>query len=257
MHLDFTDQTVIVTGAASGIGFAASRAFAEAGATLQMADIDAQALEKAAQALSAGGRAPLTHVFDARIPEQVDALVEATLAACGRLDVMVNNVGLSHFTPVVETEPEDWRATVEVTLDTCFYGVRAALRPMRRQGGGAIVNISSGAGLRGVPNQSPYGAAKAGVINLTQTAALENAAAGVRINCIAPGIIDTPPVAGWLKTLPNQGRDFLKTQVAGRLGRPEEIAAAVLFLASRQASFINGETLAVDGGVAARLVPGL
>jgi len=257
MHLDFTRQTVLITGAAAGIGLATSRAFLESGALLWMADINAAALEKSARDLQAEGFAPHTRVCDVRDPEQVDALVAAALADGGRLDVMVNNVGVSHFTALAETTAPDWRATLEVTLDSCFYGVRAALRPMREQGSGAIVNISSGAGLRGAPRQGSYGAAKAGVINLTQVAALENADAGVRINCVAPGPIATPPMLAWMEKLPNRGEDFLRAQVAGRLGQPEEIAAAVLFLASAQASYINGQTLAVDGGVTAQLVPGL
>jgi NAD(P)-dependent dehydrogenase (short-subunit alcohol dehydrogenase family) len=156
----------------------------------------------------------------------------------------------------VETGSEDWQKTVDVTLHSCFYGVRAALRPMLERGSGAIVNISSGAGVLAVPFQSAYGAAKAGIINLTQTAAIENGAAGVRTNCIVPGPIATPPLLAWVDSLPHHGADYLEAQVSARLGEPEEIANAVAFLASEQASFINGVALAVDGGVSAKLATG-
>jgi len=257
MNVDFTNQTVVITGAASGIGFATARVFLEAGANLYMTDIDENALAAAATRLSQGSHQPSTRTCDVRSPEQVDALIEAVVDESGRLDAMVNNVGVTHFAPIVATETQPWLDTVSVTLHSCFYGLRAALRPMLEQGSGAIVNISSGAGVLAVPFQASYGAAKAGVINLTKTAAIENGASGVRINCVVPGPIDTPGIRRWMDTLPHRGADYEAAQVAGRLGRPEEIANAVVFLASSQASYINGTTLVVDGGVSAKLATGL
>lgn len=257
MHLDFKGKVVIVTGAASGIGLATSRRFLASGASVWMADIDGDALERAGSALAEAGPAPHNKVCDVRDPSQVDALVAAALEAHGALDVMVNNVGITHVAPVAETNSEAWQRTVEVTLHSCFYGVRAALRPMLERGRGAIVNISSGAGVLGVPFQAAYGAAKAGIINLTQATAIENGATGVRTNCIAPGPISTPPLLAWVDSLPNHGAEFLAGQVAGRLGETEEIANAVAFLASDEASFINGVVLAVDGGITAKLATGI
>jgi NAD(P)-dependent dehydrogenase (short-subunit alcohol dehydrogenase family) len=254
--LDFTGKVVVVTGAASGIGLAISRRFLDSGATLWMVDIDAGALESACAELAQAATAPHSRVCDVRNPDEVDAVVASALAEHGALDVMVNNVGVTHFASIVETGSEDWQKTVDVTLHSCFYGVRAALRPMLERGSGAIVNISSGAGVLAVPFQSAYGAAKAGIINLTQTAAIENAAAGVRTNCIVPGPIATPPLLAWVDSLPHHGADYLEAQVSARLGEPEEIANAVAFLASEQASFINGVALAVDGGVSAKLATG-
>ena len=257
MRIDFSNKAVIVTGAASGIGLAIARRLLQSGAVLWMSDVDEMALSGSKGALEAEGLAPRARVCDVRNADDVDALVGEVIEAHGRLDVLVNNVGVTHFAPVVDTGTEAWRATVEVTLDSCFYGVRAALRPMLAQGGGAIVNVSSGAGLLAVPEQGAYGAAKAGVIHLTRTAAVENGASGVRINCVVPGPIDTPPVRRWLESMPDGGASYERTQVAGRLGQPEEIAHAVAFLASAQASFINGAALAVDGGVSAKLATGL
>jgi meso-butanediol dehydrogenase/(S,S)-butanediol dehydrogenase/diacetyl reductase len=177
--------------------------------------------------------------------------VRAATAKFGRLDVLVNNAAAVLPGPVESLSDADWRRTLSVTLDGVFFGIRAALPVMAAQGGGSIINVSSGAAVAGEPGLGAYGAAKAAVVNLTKTAAVENAARGVRVNCILPGPIETPPLlaaveatggrAGWERQIP-----------CGRLGKPEEMAAVALFLASDESSYVHGAAIIADGGVAAR-----
>jgi meso-butanediol dehydrogenase / (S,S)-butanediol dehydrogenase / diacetyl reductase len=241
----------LVTGAGSGIGRAIALRFAAEGAAVVVNDIAAAAAERTAkeiEAASGRARAFPADVADAR---QVEAAVKFAIAQFGRLDVLVNNAAAVLPGPLETLSDDDWRRTMNVTLDGAFFGMRAALPVMAAQGGGAIINISSGAALGGEPGLGAYAAAKAAIVNLTRTAAVENAARGVRINTILPGPIETPPLlaaveatggrAGWERQIP-----------CGRLGRPEEMAAVALFLASDEASYVHGAAIVADGGVAAR-----
>ncbi len=244
-------KVALVTGAGSGIGRAIALRFAAEGAAVVVNDLladSAQRVVKEIEAANGRARAFPADVSDAR---QVEAAVRFATAQFGRLDVLVNNAA-SVVPGVVESlSDEDWRRTQSVTLDGVFYGMRAALPVMAAQGSGAIINISSGAAIAGEPGLGAYGAAKAAIVNLTQTAAVENAARGVRINTILPGPIETPPLlaaveatggrAGWERQIP-----------CGRLGKPEEMAAVALFLASDEASYVHGAAIVADGGVAAR-----
>lgn len=244
-------KVAIVTGAGSGIGRATALRFAAEGAKLVVNDLDADAAGRVAKEIEAAGGIARAFPADVADPRQVEALVREATTRFGRLDVLVNNAAAVIPGPVETIADADWRRTQSVTLDGVFYGIRAAVPVMAAQGGGAIINIASGAAVAGEPGLAAYGAAKAAVVNLTKTAAVENAARGVRINTILPGPIETPPLlaaveatggrAGWDRQIP-----------CGRLGKPEEMAAVALFLASDEASYVHGAAIIADGGVAAR-----
>jgi meso-butanediol dehydrogenase/(S,S)-butanediol dehydrogenase/diacetyl reductase len=244
-------KVAIVTGAGSGIGRATALRFAAEGAKVVVNDLDADAAGRVAKEIQAAGGTATPFPADVADPRQVESLVREATFRFGRLDVLVNNAAAVIPGPVESITDLDWRRTQSVTLDGVFYGLRAAIPVMAAQGGGAIVNIASGAAVAGEPGLAAYGAAKAAVVNLTKTAAVENAARGVRINTILPGPIETPPLlaaveatggrAGWDRQIP-----------CGRLGKPEEMAAVALFLASDEASYVHGAAIIADGGVAAR-----
>jgi meso-butanediol dehydrogenase / (S,S)-butanediol dehydrogenase / diacetyl reductase len=245
-------KVAVVTGAGSGIGRATAIRFATEGAALVVGDIWPDgAAEVAALIAETGGRSVAKHV-DVSISAEVDALIEEAVVMFGRVDIVMNNAAAPHGAPVSATTDEDWRRVMSVTLDGVFYGVRAALRRMVPQGSGSILNISSGAGLGGEVMLGAYGAAKAAVINLTKTAAVENAAHGVRVNCICPGPISTPPLAAWLDAIPGGAEAFSKQIPAGRIGEADEIANVATFLASDEASYVTGAVVVADGGVNAR-----
>ena len=244
-------KVAIVTGAGSGIGRATALLFAAEGAKVVVNDLNAEAAARVAKEIEAAGGIAASFPADVADSRQVEALVRDATSRFGRLDVLVNNAAAVIPGPVESISDIDWRRTQAVTLDGVFYGMRAALPVMAAQGGGAIINIASGAAIAGEPGLAAYGAAKAAVVNLTKTAAVENAARGVRVNTILPGPIATPPLlaaveatggrAGWERQIP-----------CGRLGTPEEMAAVALFLASDEASYVHGAAIIADGGVAAR-----
>ena len=241
----------IVTGAAGagGIGEAIARRFIAEGATVFVSDIQEGRAEEAAAAL---GERAIAWRCDVTDSEQVDALVAEALRRYGRLDVLVNNVGFTLPGFLAELSNETWERVLSGCLNSTFYGMRAALKPMRAQKSGSIINIGSAAGIAGAPGLGAYGAAKAGVINLTQTAALENFKAGVRVNCILPSAA-TKPLLAWYENHPDGQRARDAIYAYARFGQPEEIAAAALFLASEDAGYVNGVVLPVDGGVSSRV----
>jgi NAD(P)-dependent dehydrogenase (short-subunit alcohol dehydrogenase family) len=242
-------QICIVTGAASGIGEACARRFVAEGAKVIIADIQA---DKAAQVASDLGVTALARFCDVTDREQVDALVAEAVERFGRLDVMVNNVGFTTPGFLADLSDSEWHRVLNGCLSTAFYGLRAALRPMRAQGSGSIINMGSAAGLGGAPGLGVYGAAKAGVIAMTQTAAIENFKAGVRVNCILPNAATAPLLADFAKH-PAGKQAIERIEAYGRFGRPDEIAPALVFLASNEAAFVNGQILSVDGGLASRV----
>jgi meso-butanediol dehydrogenase/(S,S)-butanediol dehydrogenase/diacetyl reductase len=245
-------RVAIVTAAGSGIGRAIAKRFAAEGAHVVVNDRDAAAAEGVAREI--GGRAT-TFVADVSSSERVTAMIQETAARHGRLDVLVNNAAAPAFGRVEEMPDELWRAVFAVTLDATFFGLRAAIPVMAAQGRGSIINTSSAAGLNGTPNLGAYGTAKAAVIALTKTAAIEAAGRGIRINTICPGSIDTPPLAAFVDSLPGGRAGFAKAIPARRIGSPEEIANVALFLASDESSYVTGAVLVADGGVAAMLGP--
>ncbi|MDY0072682.1 MAG: SDR family oxidoreductase [Thauera sp.] len=243
------NKVCLITGAGSGIGAACVQDFLAEGARAVIAlDIDLDALQ-ALQKLSGKVEAFQCDVADAGA---FDALVRSVVARHGRLDVLVNNVGVSISGTLSDTSDQTWQQMLDLNLSSAFYGLRAALKCMQTTGG-SIINISSGAGLNGSPGMGAYGAAKAAMIHLTKTAAVENAASRTRINCVVPGTIATAPLLAWLDNLPG-GRQRAESRMLNRrMGDPQEVAKAVSFLASDDASYINGTTLVVDGGVSAQL----
>lgn len=250
---NFEGQVALVTGAASGMGLAAARAFAEAGASVVLSDIRADALDGPIEALKAAGHRVLGVAGDVSDEAFVKSLVEKTVAAYGSLDAAFNNAGIQ--SPAVETadvESAVFDRVNAINLRGVWLCMKYQLIQMRAQGSGAIVNNSSLGGLVGVPGRAAYHAAKHGLLGLTKSAALEYADRGIRINAICPGIVETPMVAGMLQGETAVMQEMMKDVPIKRLGTSQEIADAVLWLCSSAASFIVGVALPIDGGYTAR-----
>jgi NAD(P)-dependent dehydrogenase (short-subunit alcohol dehydrogenase family) len=246
---DFEGKVALVTGAAMGMGFATARMFAEAGAAVALADLDEDALGKAVAELEGAGHKVLGIRCDVSNEGEVEAMVRRTVDTFGRLDAAFNNAGIQIPSAEVTDVPDaDYERVMAVNLRGVWNCMKHELPRMQAQGTGAIVNCSSVGGLVGGPNLAAYHASKHGVIGLTKSAALENAARGIRVNCVCPGTIDTPMVAAMRAAKPEAMEGFIKRQPIGRLGKPEEIGAAVLWLCSDASGFVLGHALAVDGG---------
>ncbi len=253
MNISFTDKVALVTGAGSGLGLATARAFAASGASVVLGDWNEEAGRSAATALIDQGHRALAVRCDVSDDAQVEAMVEQAVSTFGRLDAAYNNAGVQNI--VAETADatrEDYDRVTAINLRGVWSCMKFELRQMRKQGSGAIVNCSSLGGLVGAPGRGTYHAAKHGVLGLTKSAALEYAARGIRINVVCPGIIHTPMVDGMMVGQADAIDAMLKDVPAGRLGRAEEIADAVLWLCSPAASFVVGHALAVDGGYTIR-----
>jgi NAD(P)-dependent dehydrogenase (short-subunit alcohol dehydrogenase family) len=250
---DFTGQVALVTGASSGMGLTTAQAFAEAGAAVVLADVNEAALGAAADTLTAAGHQALGVLCDVSQEDQVDAMVNQAVATFGRVDMAFNNAGIQAPPTDAADEPaETFDRVNAINLRGVWACMKHELRQMRTQGSGAIVNCSSLGGLVGLPGRAAYHASKHGVIGLTRSAALEYAPRGIRINAVCPGTIETPMVTEMITKGELSVPDAVANQPIGRLGRAEEIAAAVLWLSSPGASLIVGVALPVDGGYTAR-----
>lgn len=253
MNLSFENKVALVTGAASGMGLATATAFAENGAAVALVDINENAVRAAAEKLTAAGHKALAIRCNVVDEAEVAAMVKQTVSTFGRLDAAYNNAGVQ--SPAVETADAsgaEFERVIGINLRSVWNCMKYELQQMREQGSGAIVNCSSIGGLVGIPGRAIYHASKYGVIGLTQSAALEYASRGIRINAVCPGTIETPMVAEMLAKEPDAMKEILRDQPIGRLGRPEEVAAAVLWLCNPEASFVIGHPLVVDGGYTAR-----
>jgi NAD(P)-dependent dehydrogenase (short-subunit alcohol dehydrogenase family) len=250
---DFHGQVAVITGAGSGMGRDTAHAFAAAGAAVVLADINEEALRAAADELTAAGHQALGVTCDVSDEAQVAALVERTVDTFGRLDMAFNNAGIMiPPSDAADEQAENFDRVTAINLRGVWSCMKHELRQMRAQGSGAIVNCSSLGGLVGLPGRASYHASKHGVIGLTKSAALEYAPRGIRINAVCPGTIETPMVTDMVARGELDVPEAEANQPIGRLGRGDEIAAAVLWLCSPAASFVLGVALPVDGGYTAR-----
>lgn len=249
---DFSGQVALVTGSASGMGLAAAEAYAKAGASVAMLDNRADALAEAAKGLSDKGFTVLPVTCNVLEASEVEEAVAKVVETYGRLDMAFNNAGIqSDVADLAETEVEAFDHMTGINLRGVFLAMKYELAQMKKQGSGAIVNNSSLGGFVGVPGRSTYHAAKHGVHGLTKTAGLEYAAQGIRVNAVAPGIINTPMVAEMMER-ENAVDAMMRDVPIDRLGTAEEVANAVMWLSSPGASFVVGHVIAVDGGYVAR-----
>jgi NAD(P)-dependent dehydrogenase (short-subunit alcohol dehydrogenase family) len=245
----FTGKVAFVTGAGTGIGRATALAFAAEGARVAVAGLAGSGIEETADLITVGGGRALPLTVDVSVEAEVQAALDQTVQTFGTLDHAFNNAGVEQSqTPLAELPTADWTQIIDVDLTGVFHCMKHQIPLLKAAGGGSIVNTSSGAGVIGIAGQAAYAAAKWGVIGMTKSAALEVAADGIRINAVAPGMIDTP-MMGRVSGGTDEGyAQIVSQEPVGRMGRPEEIASAVLWLSSDLGGFTVGHTLVVDGG---------
>ena len=254
MNISFENKVVLVTGAGSGLGLATAKAFAESGAAVVLADWNEKSVRSAAEELTAKGHKAFAMGCDVSDDTQVEAMVAKTVATFGRLDAAYNNAGIQNvLEEAADQTREDFDRVTGVNLRGVWSCMKFELQQMRKEGSGAIVNCSSIGGLVGGAERGIYHAAKHGVLGLTKSAALEYAAKGIRINAVCPGLIWTPMADQMVASGQGEALNAMTKSIPmGRHGRAEEIADAVLWLCSQQASYVTGQSISVDGGLLMR-----
>lgn len=241
--MDFKEKVALVTGSARGIGFKIASGFAERGAKVILCDVNEAVVAEAAKSI--GGEA-VGIKADVTSSDEITALLKQVVDKFGRLDIVVNNAGITRDNLMIRMDEKDWDAVLDINLKGAFLVTKLAARQLMKQRSGRIVNISSVVGLTGNAGQANYSASKAGLIGLTKSSAKELASRGITVNAVAPGFIETDMT----KALGDQAKDeFLKQVLIGRTGSADDVASAVMFLASDAASYITGQVLAVDGGL--------
>lgn len=248
------DKIAVITGAGSGIGRATARLFAQEGARIAAADINVAEGEETCRLISGGGGEAIFVQTDVARVAEAEKLIRTVKERFGRIDVVINNAGVELPRSLLDTSEEDWEWVVSIDLKGVYFVSKYAVAEMIKAGGGAIVNISSAAGILGFPMMTAYCTAKGGVIALTRAVAIEYAAHNIRVNCVCPGVVDTPMSRGFFDSLPNPAevrRMYEEQTPVKRFARPEEIARTVLFLASEDASYLTGAVIPVDGGFSA------
>jgi 3-oxoacyl-[acyl-carrier protein] reductase len=257
-QFSLNNKIAIVTGSGQGIGRAIARMFAEAGADLVIADIRMDTAEATATDIRSLQRKAFTIQVDVRDKNQVDEMVTKTIEKFGCIDILVNNAGFGHMTvPLVEMNEEEWDKCVTLNLKSTFLCCKAVSRVMMRQKRGTIINMASMAALGAYPMGANYSAAKAGIKNLTETLAVELGPYNIRVNALAPGVIETQLTAELYERRPELKIQRLKNIPLGRLGTPEDVANVALFLASDASSYISGETIPIKGAMATFVTPEL
>ena len=243
-------KVALVTGGASGIGQAAAVIFARRGAAVAVADRNAEGGAETVDLIEAEGGQAQFFETDVTDEDQVAALVASTVSAFGQLDYAFNNAGITHPSRLFhELTLEQWDEMISINLTSVFLCMKHEIIQMLAQGGGSIVNTSSGAAIIPAPGQPHYTAAKRGVLGLTTYAADELNSKGIRVNAICPGMIDTPMVASWRESSPEMAEAVVQMMPGGRLGLPEEVAEAAVWLCSDEARWVSGDTMVVDGGM--------
>jgi NAD(P)-dependent dehydrogenase (short-subunit alcohol dehydrogenase family) len=244
------DKVAIITGAASGIGKATAKLFAEHGAKVVVADIDKDGGSQTVTQIQNGGNEAIFVETDVTLKVDTEKMVAQTVETYGKLDILFNNAGIAMRLPVAELPEADWHRCLDVNLTGVFLCAKAAIPAMLKNGCGSIINMSSIYGVVGADVRAAYVASKGGVTNLTRGMALDYAENNIRVNCICPGFVETPLVAGVIKT-PEEYQALADKHPMCRLGQPEEIAYGALYLASDESAFVTGIALPIDGGYTA------
>jgi NAD(P)-dependent dehydrogenase (short-subunit alcohol dehydrogenase family) len=246
---NFVSKVAFVTGAANGIGRAAALAFAHQRASVVVADVSEQGNQETARMIEEAGGLVLAVRCNVARAEDVKAALDKTIEAFGRLDFAFNNAGVEQpMMPAADLTEEEWDRVLDVDLRGVFLCMKYEIPLMLKQGGGAIVNTSSGAGVKGFAGQAAYCAAKYGVVGLTKAAALDYAKSNIRVNAVCPGIIKTPMMDRFSGGTPEGRERVIAQEPIGRMGTPEEIGAAVVWLCSDAAAFVIGHAMVIDGG---------